>query len=435
MLIPQEIIRTIRDKKPLLEADIQAFVGGITDNSVSDAQIAAFTMATFLNGMSDDEIVYLTNAMKNSGKVLSWPELDGYVVDKHSTGGVGDLVSLVLGPLVAAADVYVPMIAGKGLGHTGGTIDKLHSIPGYNTYPDEAEFRKVVKDLGIAIIGQTSEFAPADRRVYSVRDISATVESIPLVTASILSKKLAEGLDGLVMDVKVGSGAIMPTFDQSKALAQSIARVANLAGVNTRVLLTDMSQPLSNSAGNALEMIETIKILTGKSTDTRLIELILQQAASMISIAKDMSLDDAYTLSTELLSSGKAAEKFAKMVASMGGPADLLEHYTSIFAPAPIIKPVLATHTGIVQAIDAREVGMSVVALGGGRRHPEDALDYRVGITEMLPVGTKVEAGQPIAMVHANSEESLIVASQRLVGSYQVGDSALAEIPLILESF
>lgn len=435
MLIPQEIIRKKRDNHILSQEDISSFVGGITDNTVSDAQIAAFTMATFINGMSDDEIVHLTNAMKHSGKVLSWPDLDGYVIDKHSTGGVGDLVSLVLGPLVAAADIYVPMIAGKGLGHTGGTIDKLHAIPGYNTYPDEAKFKAVVKDLGIAIIGQTSEFAPADRRVYGVRDISGTVESIPLVTASILSKKLAEGLNGLVMDVKVGNGAVMPTYAQSKALAESIARVANLAGVTTRVLMTDMNQPLSNAAGNALEMVETIKILVGESKDKRLIEVILQQAAHMISIAKNIDVDSAYKLASDLLSSGKAAEKFTQMIVQMGGPADLIENHQTIFKPAPIIKPVYASEAGLVQAIDTHGIGMTVVALGGGRSHPDDALDYRVGLTGLVEKGASVSTSDPIAMIHANSEDSFENAKKRLLSAYTVGNDSVTVEPLIHESF
>lgn len=268
-----------------------------------------------------------------------------------------------------------------------------------------------------------------------MRDISATVESIPLVTASILSKKLAEGLNGLLMDVKVGNGAVMPTYDQSKALAQSIARVANLAGVTTHVLMTDMNQPLSNAAGNALEMVETIKILTGESKDKRLIEVILQQAAHMIAIAKNIEVDAGYKLAQELLSSGKAAERFAQMVVQMGGPADLIENHQTIFKPAPIIKPVYANEVGTIHAVDTHGVGMTVVALGGGRSHPDDALDYRVGLTDLVEKGQSVDADTPIGVVHANSEESFENAKQRLLSAYQVGQGEATLEPLIHESF
>ena len=327
MFLPQEIIRKKRDGFVLTDSEIQFFVQGITQNTITEGQIAALAMAVFFQGMTMPERIALTCAMRDSGSVLDWHELElpGPVLDKHSTGGVGDVVSLMLGPMVAACGGYVPMISGRGLGHTGGTLDKFDAIPGYQTSPLNAIFKKVVKEVGVAIIGQTSDLAPADKRFYATRDVTATVESIPLITASILSKKLAAGLEALVMDVKVGSGAFMPTYEQSEELAKSIVAVANGAGCRTTALLTDMNQVLASSAGNAVEVREAVRYLTGAYRHPRLHEVTMALCTEMLlSGGLAANEQEARTKLQQVLDNGKAAETFARMVAALGGPADFV---------------------------------------------------------------------------------------------------------------
>lgn len=436
MFLPQEVIRRKREGEVLAADDIRQFVAGITNNSVSEGQIAALAMATYFKGMNIDERVALTCAMRDSGDVMDWSDenLDGPVIDKHSTGGVGDVVSLMLGPMIAACGAYVPMISGRGLGHTGGTLDKLDSIPGYTTSASEELFRKIVKDAGVAIVGQTGELAPADKRFYGIRDVTATVESIDLITASILSKKLAESLDALVMDVKVGSGAFMPTFEQSIALAESIVKVANGAGVKTTALLTDMNQCLASSAGNALEVREAVRFLTGEYRNERLYEVTMAQSAELlVSGGLALAIDEARGKLQTVLDNGDAAEVFGRMVAGLGGPEDFMERYDNYLPSAKIIKPVYLDAHGYVASMNTREVGLAVVQLGGGRKVATDSIDYSVGISDICKLGDKVDAETPVAVIHANDETTWEQAAAMLHKAIMLSDSKPEENPCVYQ--
>ena len=407
VFLPQEVILKKRNGEKLPKEDIARFIAGFAEGAVSHAQAAAFAMAVYFQDMSMDERVALTLAMRNSGSVLDWSDLDGPVADKHSTGGVGDNVSLMLAPILAAIGIYVPMISGRGLGHTGGTLDKFDSIPGYKTQPDNALFRKAVKEAGCAIIGQTADLAPADKTLYAIRDVTGTVESISLITASILSKKLAAGLGALILDVKTGSGAFMPTLEASRALAESLVTVANGAGLKTGALITDMNEPLASAAGNGLEMRNAVDFLTGKHQDARLREVTLAlcaEVALMTGSAEDAP--SARKRVDEALDSGKATEQFSKMVAVLGGPADFVDRMDTHLAAAPIIRDVFAEGQGRIDEIDTRGVGMAVVALGGGRATPTDSIDHRVGFDRLLGLGATVDAQTPIARIHARDEAS-----------------------------
>lgn len=416
-MLPQEIIRAKRDGKTLTDEQIAFFVKGITNSTVTEGQIAAFAMAVYFNGMCLQERVALTRNMMHSGSVLNWDDLNlpGPVVDKHSTGGVSDMVSLMLGPMVAACGGYVPMISGRGLGHTGGTLDKFESIQGYNTSPDMQTFRDVVKHTGVAIIGQTGDLAPADKRFYGIRDVTATVDSMPLITASILSKKLAAGLDALAMDVKTGSGAFMSTLDDAKGLAQSIVKVANQAGVRTSATITDMNQPLGSTAGNAVEMVEAVDYLTGKSRNPRLHEVTMALCAQMLTLTGLAGSDaDARQQLQRVLDNGKAAEKFGQMVHALGGPANFVEQPMQSMPAAPLVLPVFANASGYIGEIATRELGLVVVELGGGRTNPADPVDHAVGLTDLPELGQYIEKGQPLAMVHARSDQDAERAAEQL---------------------
>ena len=421
MRLPQEIIRAKRDGGALPASDIKAFIEGLTDGSISEGQAAAFAMAVFFKGLGSGECAALTSAMAQSGRTLAW-DLPGPVLDKHSTGGVGDTVSLMLAPAIAACGAYVPMISGRGLGATGGTLDKLDSIAGYRSQPDEALFRAVVRDVGCAIIGQTDDLAPADRRLYAIRDVTATVESIPLITASILSKKLAAGLDGLVMDVKFGNGAFMERRDAAEALAQSLTSVAADAGLPTVALLTDMNQPLGSSAGNALEVLYAIDYLTGANREPRMHEVVLSLGADMLLLGKLAdTLPDARAMLERAIEDGRAAERFERMVAALGGPADVLSEPRRHFETAPIIRRVVAAEDGRVSQIGTRQIGLAVIALGGGRRRASDAIDHAVGITHLAELGSKLGPdGAPMAMIQARSEDAADEAEAMVRAAYHV---------------
>ena len=370
MSLPQEIIRAKRDGLALSEAEIAEFIAGLTSGDVSEGQAAAFAMAVFFRGMTLDERVALTRAMTRSGATLDWSgaKLSGPIVDKHSTGGVGDNVSLMLAPMLAACGAFVPMISGRGLGHTGGTLDKLDSIPGYVSQPDLALFSRVVKEAACAIIGQTADLAPADRRLYAIRDVTATVESVALITASILSKKLAAGLQGLVMDVKTGSGAFMPTLDASRELATSIATVASGAGLPTVSLITDMNEPLASAAGNAVEIRNAVDYLTGAKRDPRLHRVTLALGAELLALARLATGVEAGRVALQhALDSGAAAERFERMVSGLGGPKDFLKHAHAVLPRASVLVDAMPERRGFVAAIDVRSVGLAVVELGGGR--------------------------------------------------------------------
>jgi thymidine phosphorylase len=436
-MLPQEIIRKKRDGRELSSDEIAFIVKGIVDESLSEGQVASFAMSVFFRGMTIEERVALTLGLTRSGIQLDWSDLGlpGPVIDKHSSGGVGDKVSLMLAPIVAACGAFVPMISGRGLGHTGGTLDKLSAISGYETQPDIATFRKVVREVGCAIIGQTDELAPADRRLYAVRDVTGSVESIPLIVSSILSKKVAAGLGGLVMDVKCGSGAFCDTADMARDLAHSLVAVANRAGLPTVALITDMDRVLGRDVGNALEIAEAVNYLKGEGTrEPRLHEVVMSLAGEMLALGKLTSSVAAGRARAEAaLEDGRAAEKFARMVAALGGPDDFLDHADRYLARAAVIKPCTADRSGHVTGMDARDVGMAVVTLGGGRSHADDAIDPSVGLTDVIDVGATVRAGSPLCVVHAASESAADEAIGLLRRAILIGEAAPADRPVIMQ--
>ncbi|MGH2742071.1 MAG: thymidine phosphorylase, partial [Thermoleophilaceae bacterium] len=400
-----ELIRKKRDGGELSAEEIEFLVAGIADGSVSDAQVGALAMAIVLRGMTADERITLTGAKTRSGEVLDWSDagLRGPALDKHSTGGVGDKVSLLLAPIVAACGGAVPMISGRGLGHTGGTLDKLESIPGYDTAPDPAAFRRAVVRAGCAIVGQTAELAPADRRLYAIRDATGTVESIHLIVASILSKKLAAGLDALVMDVKVGSGAFLPGVEQARELAGAIVEVADGNGLPTAAVLTDMDRVLGRTAGNGVEVREAIDALTGGSCDERLRVVTLALSAELLALGGvEADVGAARVAAERALDGGAAAERFAAMVVELGGPSDLLEAPQRHLPTAAVKVAVEPAEAGTVERVDVRAVGLAVVALGGGRVRETDPVDHAVGLTDVAAPGEHVGPGErPLALVHA----------------------------------
>ncbi len=420
-MLPAQTIGTKRDGGALSVPQIEDFVAGLVDGRWADSQAAALAMAIVLRGMDTAETVALTRAMTQSGQVLSWHSaaFNGPVLDKHSTGGVGDKVSLVLAPILAACGAVVPMISGRGLGHTGGTLDKLEAMPGYTVDVPHARLLHTLRTAGCAIVGASADLAPADRRLYALRDLTATVESLPLITASILSKKLAAGLQGLVLDVKVGSGAFMATPAQAQALACSLVDVARGAGLPARALITDMNQVLGSTAGNALEVQESIDFLCGHVQEARLLELTLELAGTLLhlgGLATDVQ--QGRSQAQQALRSGAAAERFARMVAQLGGPADVL--HQAQLPTAPVVLPVPAPHSGLLAAMDVRALGLAVVAMGGGRSRPGQAVDPRVGLAAVLPLGSRVQRGQPLAQVHAASQASAEQALQQVLVAVQV---------------
>lgn len=435
--LPQEIIRRKRDGETLTADEIAFMIRGLTDGSISEGQVAAFAMAVFFRGMTMDERVALTRCMVESGETLNWGDVagDAPVLDKHSTGGVGDKVSLMLAPIVAACGARVPMISGRGLGHTGGTLDKLDSIPGYDTAPDIAGFRRCIVEAGCAIIGQTGDLAPADRRLYGIRDVTATVESIPLITASILSKKLAAGLDGLVMDVKTGNGAFAAELPMARELAESIVAVANGAGLKTTAMITDMNQVLGRSVGNAVEVAETVAFLRDRGgRNPRLLEIVLALAGEMLAIggiAKDNEAGQ--HMACAVLANGRAAETFQRMVTALGGPADFIERPATHLPAAPVSMACIPETQGIVTAMDTRAVGVAVVALGGGRRRADDAIDHTVGLTGMCALGETVDGDRPLAIVHAADEAAAEAACSALRTAVSVGGEAPKPAPAIID--
>ena len=419
----KELILKKRLGKELTKNEINWFISNLTSNHLSEGQIASLAMAICLKGMTFEERVQLTLAMKNSGKTLSW-DLPGPIIDKHSTGGVGDTVSLILAPVLAACGAYVPMISGRGLGHTGGTLDKFDSIPGYNTSPNEALLRRVVSKVGCAIIGQTNELAPADKRLYAIRDVTGTVESIDLITASILSKKLAAGLEGLVIDVKCGNGAFMQDFNEASTLAKSLVTVSNESGCKTTALVTDMNQPLSQSIGNSLEVLAAIDILKGSSKDYRLLEVTNSLGVSILcssNICKNKK--EAQSLISSVLSSGKAAEKFSQMISELGGANDFFEKPKNYLTPSNIQKNICCKQSGYVKKINTKNLGNILILLGGGRQKVEDDIDFSVGMKLLIELGTYVERNQPICTLYAPDEETFNIAEKEIIESFEIGES------------
>ncbi len=417
------IIAKVRRKQTPEVAELTWFAKGLADGAVSDAQAGAFAMAVCLNGLSDAGRTALTMAMRDSGDVLNW-DLNRPVIDKHSTGGVGDCVSLILAPMLAACDVAVPMISGRGLGHTGGTLDKLEAIPGLSTSVSEAKLRAIVGDVGCAIVSATGNIAPADKRLYAVRDVTATVESVELITASILSKKLAAGLEGLVMDVKVGSGAFMKSMDDARALARSLVDAANGAGCKTSALITDMDQPLAPTLGNALEVATCMEVLSGQTDAApRLTELSIALGAELL-VQTGMTPEVARRKLEKSLTSGAAMERFARMVTALGGPPDMAQDWQTHLPKAPVVGEVPARAAGVIAAIDGEALGLAVVGLGGGRRVETDRIDPSVGLSDVVGLGQKVERGQPLAVIHAADEDSAEAAAHAVLAAVTIGEAA-----------
>jgi thymidine phosphorylase len=428
------VIRAKRDGGLLSDEQIQFFVDGLADESIPAEQVSSLAMAIFLNSMTSEETASLTMSMSKSGTVLEWQDLDlgGPVVDKHSTGGVGDKVSFMLAPIVAACGGYVPMISGRGLGHTGGTTDKAESIPGYNTAPDFSTFRKIVKEIGCAVIGQTSDLAPADRRFYSIRDVTGTVESVPLITASILSKKIAAGLDALVMDVKVGSGAFMSTHERARELAESIIATAALADLKTNVLITDMNEVLGRSAGNALEIAEAVQYLKDDEREPRLDAVVLGLCAEMLVVTGlEPDRDQALKKVDEAVTSGRALEVFARMVTALGGPADFVDNPDKHLAQAPVVRPVHAK--GVLTTLDTFAVGNAIIELGGGRRIVGAPLDMAVGFSQFAALGTELDQQTPLCVVHAANEADADKVATLVLEACTTGTEALPANPIIKE--
>ena len=436
VFLPQEVIRRKRDRKELTGKELRTFIDGLTNGTVSEGQAAAFAMAVFFSGMSPKECAALTLAMRDSGDVLCWDQsqLQGPVVDKHSTGGIGDVVSLMLAPMLAACGAHVPMISGRGLGHTGGTLDKLTSIPGYDLRPSSEKFQSVVEEVGCAIIGQTSALAPADSRLYAVRDVTAPVESLALITASILSKKLASGIDALAMDIKVGNGAFMNSINEARELATSINRVADEAGLKTSVLVTDMNQPLAPVAGNALEIAECVDYLKGRRRDARLHEVVIELGSALLTtsgLARDQN--QAKVSLEASLASGEALSRFDQMVAALGGPADFSQSTNDHLPAASIVRDVCSLRAGFVSSIDTRAIGLAVVKLGGGRAQPDDEIDLSVGLDRIVRLGDRLETGEPICRVHAANEAAAEKVKDIIRWAVVIDEKPADILPVVIE--
>ncbi len=424
--LPQEAIRRKRDGETLGADDLRALVRGMADGSLADAQVAALAMAVYFRGMTPAECAGLTLAMRDSGEIFDWrnESLPGPVLDKHSTGGIGDLVSLALGPMLAACGAWVPMISGRGLAHTGGTLDKLEAIPGSRSRPEPELVRSTLRKAGVAIIGAGGRIAPADQRLYAIRDVTATVDCIPLIVASILSKKLAAGLDALVLDIKTGNGAVMTDPTRARELAVRMMDTAAEAGLRASAFLTDMSEPLARSAGNALEVHEALSVLRGEPADARLMEVIVALGVEVMvlgGLAANANVARAELMKS--LATGAAAERFARMVASLGGPVDFLERPDRYLATASVIVEVPALRDGFVTAIDTRALGLAVVALGGGRTSPGQAVDPAVGLDRLASLTQPMRAGMPLARVHAANADAARQAALAVTRAYAIGEA------------
>ena len=426
------IIAKLRQTQPLTKSELNWFAKGLSDNSITDAQAGAFAMAVCLNGLRDKERVDLTMAMRDSGQVLNW-DLPGPVLDKHSTGGIGDCVSLLLAPALAACGAFVPMISGRGLGHSGGTLDKLESIPDLSTQLSETNMRETVAKAGCAIFGASSDIAPADKRLYAIRDVTATVESVDLITASILSKKLAAGLNGLVLDVKVGSGAFMKDLTAARALAHALVKTANAAGCKTYALLSDMSQPLVPSLGNALEVAEVMRALTGHISSP-LVDLSAALGGVLLKNAGlSKNVKDGTESMIAAISNGRAAENFSTMIAAMGGPIKFVERWDRFLPEATVIREICATEACYISEIDGEALGLAVVELGGGRIVENDKINPAVGISDIARLGTYLEKDQPIAVIHATRSEDSFKAEAALRIAIKLGPDKSQSPQLIMD--
>jgi pyrimidine-nucleoside phosphorylase len=437
MFRPQEIIRKKRDGGSLTEKEIGNFVGGVTDGRWADYQISALLMACFTRGLNSDEQAFLTGAMLHSGDVLDFSDIEAPKADKHSTGGVGDKTSLIIAPLAAACGIAVPMISGRGLGHTGGTLDKLESIKGYNVNLSLEEFKKIVKSHGFAMCGQTPEIAPADKKLYALRDATSTVEYIPLIVASIMSKKLAEGLDALVLDVKTGSGAFMTEFEDSCALGKAMAETGYACRVKTQAVVTDMNQPLGKYVGNALEVYECIKILRGEMEAgfEATLELSLDLTARMLSLTKiAVNLKNARKICEEKLRDGSALEKFRQNIEIQGGDAKVADEPEHLLERNLLQIPVKAAQSGFIMAVDVRAVGEAVSAIGGGRIKVEDRIDFGVGFACEKKIGDEIKTGEPLGVLYCRDKAQAARAGETLRKAFQIGEERAAPLSLIKAS-
>jgi thymidine phosphorylase len=437
-ILPQDVIRRKRDRSELSDAEIRAFIDGATRGAISEGQVGAFLMAVYLNGMSSRETVALALAMRDSGRILDWgPDGldDRRLVEKHSSGGVGDeKVTLIVAPLAAACGVNAPNISARGLDFTAGEVDLLDSIPGYETSPGAERFLEVVRDVGCAIIGPTPDIAPADRKLYYVRDVTATVESVPLITSSIMSKKLASGANGYVICVGSGSGAFMASIDDARELATAMADVASGAGLPSVMLLTDLDAVLGTSVGNAVAVTEAIDLLAGRAADPRVLELVLAVTAEMVvmaGLAPDVAAGKA--LARARLDDGSGAERFERMVAALGGPTDILDPAAGHLPVAPVIHQVEPERPGVVQGMDARAIGHALVEIGGGRKRPDDEIDLGVGVTRVAGIGETVGPDRPLCLVHARDEAGASLGAERIQAAFRVGDEPASPGPIVLE--
>jgi pyrimidine-nucleoside phosphorylase len=435
-LRPQDVIRKKRDGKSLSHEEIRFFVDGVTKGTIADYQISALLMAIYLNGMNEDEQQALTEAMLNSGSILDFDDIPKPKADKHSTGGVGDKTSLIIAPLVAACGVCVPMISGRGLGHTGGTLDKLESIPGYRVNLSSSEFRQTLEEVGYAMAGQTAEIAPADKKMYALRDATSTVEAIPLIVASIISKKGAAGLDAMVIDVKVGNGAFMRDESRAKALAHALVSTGNSCGIKTRALLTDMNQPLGRAVGNSLEVLECINLLRGEIEPAAkpVLDLCMELSAHMLVLAKnEQTLDAAHARLQRVLDSGAALDCLRSNIIAQGGDARVCDSPAEFL---PLVKDsvrVESPRSGYIKTVDTAEIGHTIAAIGGGRIRIEDVIDPTVGFIAERKIGDQVETGDVIGVVYCADSANAEEAAQRIGAAYRIEDERPALEELVKE--
>jgi pyrimidine-nucleoside phosphorylase len=435
-LRPQDVIRKKRDGLSLSREEIEFFIAGITNGRVADYQVSALLMAIYLNGMNDAEQQALTEAMLNSGNILDFTDIPKPKADKHSTGGVGDKTSIIIAPLVAACGVCVPMISGRGLGHTGGTLDKLESIPGYNVNLSATEFKQVLDQVGYAMAGQTAELAPADKKMYALRDATSTVESIPLIVASIISKKGAAGLDAMIIDVKVGNGAFMREEARAESLAHALVSTGNSCGIKTRALLTDMNQPLGGMVGNSLEVLECINLLRGEANEAArpVLDLSMELCAHMLVLANvDQTIEAAHERLDEVLKSGKALECLQKNVAAQGGDPRVCDAPQEFLPLVSETVKVESPRSGFITKVDTTEIGHAIAAIGGGRVRIEDTVDPTVGFTSELKLGDQVRAGEAIGVVYCADSDAAAEAARRIQAAYEIGDAAMQLPQLVKE--
>jgi pyrimidine-nucleoside phosphorylase len=435
-LRPQDVIRKKRDGHSLSREEIEFFIAGVTSGRIADYQVSALLMAIYLNGMNSAEQQALTEAMLNSGNILDFSDIPKPKADKHSTGGVGDKTSIIIAPLVAACNVCVPMISGRGLGHTGGTLDKLESIPGYRVALSATEFKQVLDKVGYAMAGQTAELAPADKKMYALRDATATVEAIPLIVASIISKKGAAGLDAMIIDVKVGNGAFMREEAKAKELAHALVSTGNSCGIKTRALLTDMNQPLGGAVGNSLEVEECINILRGEANEAArpVLDLSLELCAHMLMLASvDQTIEAARARLEGVLRSGKALECLRSNIAAQGGDPRVCDAPGSFLPLVSETVKVESPRSGFITRVDTTEIGHAIAAIGGGRVRIEDTVDPTVGFTSELKLGDEVRAGDAIGIVYCADSAAAAEAARRIQSAYEIGDARANELPKLVK--